>query len=250
MPLQSGSDRVLKAMRRSYRSEKFLGILDRVRARIPNAAITTDIIVGFPGETEEDFQQTLEVVRTARFASAFTFQYSIRPGTPAATLPDQVPKEIVQERYERLAALQDEISWEENRKLIGTEVQVLVGAEARKDAATHRMSGRAEDSRLVHFEVPSHSDTARPGDVVTVTISDAKPFYLLADSQDGAPLRIRRTRAGDAWDRAEAESCAVPAHSGSALREPQGSGSAKISLGLPTPRVATTPIYDPTDGLR
>jgi tRNA-2-methylthio-N6-dimethylallyladenosine synthase len=251
MPLQSGSDTILRAMKRSYRSEKFLGILDRVRAKIPNAAITTDIIVGFPGETEEDFQETLRVVREARFASAFTFQYSIRPGTPAATLPDQIPKEVVQERYERLAALQDEISWQENQKLVGTEVEVLVGAEARKDAATHRLSGRAEDSRLVHFEVPPSSSVAealeapRPGDVVTVTISDAKPFYLLADSQDGAPLTIRRTRAGDAWDRAEAESCAMPSH-GSTASE----GAAKVSLGLPTLRVATTPIYDPTDGLR
>jgi tRNA-2-methylthio-N6-dimethylallyladenosine synthase len=245
MPLQSGSDAILKAMKRSYRSEKFLGILDRVRAKIPNAAITTDIIVGFPGESEDDFQETLRIVREARFASAFTFQYSIRPGTPAATLPDQVPKEIVQERYERLAALQDEISWEENTKLVGADVQVLVGAEARKDAATHRLSGRAEDSRLVHFEVPPHSDLPRPGDVVTVTVSDAKPFYLLADSQDGSPLQIRRTRAGDAWDRAEAESCAVPSHAPSASE-----GAAKVSLGLPTLRVATTPIYDPTDGLR
>jgi len=245
MPLQSGSDRILKAMRRSYRSDKFLGILDRVRAQIPNAAITTDIIVGFPGETEEDFQETLRVVREARFASAFTFQYSIRPGTPAATMEDQVPKEIVQERYERLAALQDEISWDENRKLIGAEVKVLVGAEGSKDAATHRLSGRAEDSRLVHFELPPHSETPRPGDVVTVTITDAKPYYLLADSTDGAPLRIRRTRSGDAWDRAEAESCAVPSHStGTASTE------AKVSLGLPTLRVATIPIYDVNDDQR
>jgi tRNA-2-methylthio-N6-dimethylallyladenosine synthase len=245
MPLQSGSDAILKAMKRSYRSEKFLGILDRVRAKIPNAAISTDIIVGFPGETEEDFQETLRVVRAARFASAFTFQYSIRPGTPAATLPDQVPKEVVQQRYERLTALQDEISWEENQKLIGTEVRVLVGAEARKDAATHRLSGRAEDSRLVHFEVPPQGDLPRPGDVVTVTISDAKPYYLLADSVDGAPLHIRRTRAGDAWDRAEAESCAVPSHSSAGA-----TAGGAVSLGLPTLRVATTPIYDPTDGLR
>jgi len=228
MPLQSGSDRILKAMRRSYRSEKFLGILDRVRARIPNAAISTDIIVGFPGETEEDFQETLRVVREARFASAFTFQYSIRPGTPAATMADQVPKAVVQERYERLIALQDEIAWQENQKLVGTEVNVLVGAEGSKDADTHRLSGRAEDSRLVHFEVPPHSAVPRPGDVVTVTISDAKPFYLLADSADGSPLRIRATRSGDAWDRAEAESCAVPSHGGAA------STPGRVSLGLPT----------------
>jgi tRNA-2-methylthio-N6-dimethylallyladenosine synthase len=253
MPLQSGSDRILKAMKRSYRSEKFLGILERVRAKIPNAAITTDIIVGFPGETEEDFQETLRVVRAARFASAFTFQYSIRPGTPAASLPDQVPKHIVQERYERLAALQDEISWEENTALVGREVAVLVGAEARKDAATHRLSGRSEDSRLVHFELPPHSEVPRPGDVVTVTITDAKPFYLLADSLERAPLRIRRTRAGDAWDRAEAESCAVPSHdaSGGATAAAGAAGrAAKVSLGLPSLRVSTVPIYDPADGQR
>jgi tRNA-2-methylthio-N6-dimethylallyladenosine synthase len=261
MPLQSGSDAILRAMKRSYRSEKFLGILDRVRAKIPNAAITTDIIVGFPGETEEDFQQTLRVVEQARFASAFTFQYSIRPGTPAATMAGQVPKEIVQERYERLVALQDEISWEENQKLVGTEVTVLVGAEGSKDAATHRLSGRAEDGRLVHFEVPPigelppHTELPRPGDVVTVTISDAKPFYLLADRSDAAPLRIRRTRAGDAWDRAEAESCAVPAHGAvsSGVGGPAGSPQAaapRVSLGLPTLRISREAIYDPQDNER
>ncbi|HEY1531327.1 MAG TPA: tRNA (N6-isopentenyl adenosine(37)-C2)-methylthiotransferase MiaB [Galbitalea sp.] len=248
MPLQSGSDAILRAMKRSYRSEKFLGILDRVRAKIPNAAISTDIIVGFPGETEADFQETLRVVREARFASAFTFQYSIRPGTPAATLADQIPKHVVQERYERLVALQDQISWEENAKLVGTPVNVLVGAESRKDAATHRLSGRAEDSRLVHFEVPPHSEAPRPGDVVTVTITDAKPFYLIADSTDGAPLVLRRTRSGDAWDRAEAESCAVPNHaSGDSVGT---GGAARVSLGLPTLRVATTPIYDADDEQR
>ena len=247
MPLQSGSDRILKAMRRSYRSERFLGILEGVRAKIPNAAISTDIIVGFPGETEEDFQETLRVVEQARFASAFTFQYSIREGTPAATMADQVPKAIVQERYERLVALQDRISWEENRKLVGTEVRVLVGAEGSKDAATHRLSGRAEDSRLVHFDVPEGSEAPRPGDVVTVTVSEAKPFYLIADSADGAPLAIRRTRAGDAWDRAEAASCEVPSH---------GSSAGPVSLGLPGLRagapsgVTTIPIYDLHDGQR
>jgi tRNA-2-methylthio-N6-dimethylallyladenosine synthase len=251
MPLQSGSDRILKAMRRSYRSEKFLGILDRVRARIPNAAISTDIIVGFPGETEDDFQETLRVVREARFATAFTFQYSIREGTPAATMEEQVPKAVVQERYERLVALQDQISWEENTKLVGRTVEVLVGAEGSKDADTHRMSGRAKDSRLVHFEVPPHSEIPRPGDVVTVTVSDAKPYYLLADSADGQSLQIRRTRSGDAWDRAEAESCAVPSHgSSSATDSTSGAIAGRVSLGLPTLRVATIPIYDTSDGER
>ena len=126
MPLQSGSDRVLRAMRRSYRTTKFLGILDKVRDAMPHAAITTDIIVGFPGETEEDFAATLDVVERARFSSAFTFQYSPRPGTPAATMPDQVPPEVVSERYQRLIALQERICLTENRNLIGSDVELLV----------------------------------------------------------------------------------------------------------------------------
>lgn len=234
MPLQSGSDRVLRAMRRSYRSEKFLGILDRVRAKMPDAAITTDIIVGFPGETEDDFQDTLRVVEQSRFASAFTFQYSIREGTPAATMADQVPKDVVQERYERLIALQEQISWEENSRLIGTEVDVLVAnGEGRKDADTHRMSGRARDGRLVHFDLPADSETPRPGDVVTVTVSSAAPFHLIADSPDGSPLAVRRTAAGDAWDRSQAESCSTPAST--------GTGQSTVSLGLPTLRSPADP---------
>ncbi|MGN7859719.1 tRNA (N6-isopentenyl adenosine(37)-C2)-methylthiotransferase MiaB [Microbacterium sp. 22303] len=232
MPLQSGSDRILRAMRRSYRSEKFLGILDRVRAKIPNAAITTDIIVGFPGETEEDFEDTMRVVEQARFASAFTFQYSIREGTPAATMADQVPKEVVQARYERLIALQERISLEENQKQLGREVEVVVSVgEGKKDAETHRLTGRAQDNRLVHFELPEGSERPRPGDVVTVTITHAAPFHLLADAVDGAPLRIRRTRGGDAWDRAQSESCAVPAAPAAAGGAPRA-----VSLGLPTLR--------------
>ena len=108
MPLQSGSDDVLRRMRRSYRAERYLGIIERVRAAMPDAAITTDIIVGFPGETDADFEATLDVVRAARFAGAFTFQYSKRPGTPAAELPDQVEAAVVAERYGRLVELQDE----------------------------------------------------------------------------------------------------------------------------------------------
>ena len=231
MPLQSGSDRVLKAMRRSYRSSRFLGILDRVRERIPNAAITTDIIVGFPGETDEDFEDTMRVVEQARFSSAFTFQYSIREGTPAATMPDQVPKEVVQERYNRLIALQERISLEENQKQVGREVEVLVSVgEGKKDAETHRLTGRAEDNRLVHFEVTPGSDLPRPGDMVTVTITHGAPFHLLADDPTGAPLRLRRTRGGDAWDRAQAASCAVPAPGG------ESGAPRAVSLGLPTLR--------------
>jgi tRNA-2-methylthio-N6-dimethylallyladenosine synthase len=200
MPLQSGSDRVLKSMRRSYRQERYLGIIDRVRAAIPDAAITTDIIVGFPGETDEDFEQTLHVVREARFSSAFTFQYSKRPGTPAAEMDGQVPKKVVQERYERLVALQEEISWAENKTQVGRTLDVLVAeGEGRKDQHTHRMSGRAPDNRLVHFTA---EDTARPGDVVTVEVTYAAPHHLVADG----PVRsVRRTAAGDAWDRRMAE---------------------------------------------
>jgi len=230
MPLQSGSDRILKAMRRSYRSERFLGILDRVRAKIPHAAISTDIIVGFPGETEQDFEDTLRVVEQARFASAFTFQYSIRPGTPAATMDDQLPKQVVQERYERLVALQERITAEENAAQVGRSVEVLVATgEGKKDDSTHRLSGRAEDSRLVHFAVPAGSAVPRPGDVVTVEVTRSAPHFLIADN-DG-PLSIRRTRAGDAWDRAQAESCGVPTPAAPA------DGPRAVSLGLPTLRV-------------
>ncbi|AEX72355.1 2-methylthioadenine synthase [Corynebacterium diphtheriae CDCE 8392] len=196
MPLQSGSDKVLKEMRRSYRSKKFLGILEEVRAKIPHASITTDIIVGFPGETEEDFQETLTVVGKARFTSAYTFQYSPRPGTPAADYADQVPKEVVQDRYERLLALQERISTEENAKLIGTEVELLVQASGgRKNDKTQRMTGRSRDGRLVHFDPQGHVDgDIRPGDVITTVVTEAKPFFLIADS---GVLQHRRTKAGD-----------------------------------------------------
>jgi tRNA-2-methylthio-N6-dimethylallyladenosine synthase len=196
MPLQSGSDAILRSMRRAYRRDRYLAILDNVRTHIPHAAITTDIIVGFPGETEEDFQGTLDVVRQARFSSAFTFQYSIRAGTPAATMPDQVPRRVVQERYDRLVALVEQIATEENAKQDGTVVEVLVAeGEGRKDAATHRMSGRARDNRLVHFA--PHGASPRPGDVVTTRVTSTAPHYLRADD---APLSVRRTRAGDAWE--------------------------------------------------
>jgi tRNA-2-methylthio-N6-dimethylallyladenosine synthase len=226
MPLQSGSDRILKAMRRSYRSDRFLNIIDKVRASIPNAAISTDIIVGFPGETEEDFQETLRVVEAARFAIAFTFQYSIRPGTPAATMPDQVPKEVVQERFERLVALQNHISFEENQAQIGRTVDVLVAnGEGKKDAARHRLSGRAPDMRLVHFEIPDGAEVPRPGDVATVTITEAAPYHLLADSS----YSLRRTRAGDAWDGMQAESCGVPTTGATSI----ATATPVVGLGMP-----------------
>lgn len=209
MPLQSGSDKVLKEMRRSYRTKKFLNILEEVRAKIPHAAITTDIIVGFPGETEEDFQATLDVVEKARFSSAFTFQYSPRPGTPAATMEKQIPKEVVQDRYERLLALQERICWEENLALVGTEVELLVQeGGGRKNDATERMSGRARDGRLVHFTPTGNTEPIRPGDVVNVQLTEAKPHYLIADA---GVRNHRRTRAGDMWERGQVPTTNQPA---------------------------------------
>ncbi|MFV8316368.1 tRNA (N6-isopentenyl adenosine(37)-C2)-methylthiotransferase MiaB [Mycobacterium sp. 23] len=194
MPLQSGSDRILRAMRRSYRAERYLGIIERVRAAMPHAAITTDLIVGFPGETEEDFAATLEVVAQARFSAAFTFQYSQRPGTPAAELPDQLPKAVVQQRYERLVELQERISLEHNSALVGQTVELLVATgEGRKDSRTARMTGRARDGRLVHFAAGDRQ--VRPGDVITTVVTGAAPHHLIADA---GILTHRRTRAGDA----------------------------------------------------
>ncbi|NVM99355.1 tRNA (N6-isopentenyl adenosine(37)-C2)-methylthiotransferase MiaB [Arthrobacter sp. SDTb3-6] len=229
MPLQSGSDKVLKDMRRSYRSAKFLGILEKVREKMPDAAISTDIIVGFPGETEEDFQATLDVVEKSRFATAFTFQYSKRPGTPAADLPDQLPKEVVQERFLRLTALQDRIAAEENARQVGRTVEVMVTAQSgRKATETHRLSGRAQDQRLVHFSVPEGATAPRPGDVVTVTITGAAAFHLVADPSP-ADYRLRRTRAGDAWDLAQADSCGAPAPGAGT----SAGGRQAVSLGMP-----------------
>ena len=265
MPLQSGSDRILRAMRRSYRSEKFLGILDRVRAAIPDASITTDIIVGFPGETEEDFRETLRVVEASRFSSAFSFQYSPRPGTPAATMDDQLPKEVVQERFERLLALQERIGAEEAQRQVGRTLEVLVAeGSGRKDGAMHRLSGRAADNRLVHFGLPDDASVApgahvahatltgapvslddprlsadvpeglpRPGDMVTVTVTKAAPHHLIADPVAAGPLAVRRTRSGDAW--AEREKTRL---GGGEDTHSHGTPapSGPVSLGLPTLR--------------
>ena len=207
MPLQSGSDRILQSMRRSYRAERYLAIIERVREAMPDAAITTDIIVGFPGETEADFQATLDVVTAARFTSAFTFQYSIRPGTPAATMPDQVPKAVVQERYVRLTALVEEIAWAENQRWEGRAVDVLVAeGEGRKDEATARFSGRAADHRLVHVARDLELGLPRPGDLVTAEVTYAAPHHLVADRM----LALRRTRAGDAWEARQGRSADMP----------------------------------------
>jgi tRNA-2-methylthio-N6-dimethylallyladenosine synthase len=193
MPLQSGSNKVLQAMRRSYRSDRYLGIIEKVRSAIPDAAITTDIIVGFPGESDEDFAQTIELVKTVKFSAAYTFQYSKRPGTPAATMPDQVNDEVMAMRYNQLHQVQQEISKSENAKLIGRQVQLLVSAhEGRHDLDLKRVTGRAADFRLTHFD--NSANTARPGDLVTVQVTEAFANHIVA----GAPISVVKTRGGDA----------------------------------------------------
>jgi len=191
MPLQSGSDSILQSMRRSYRTDKYLGILERVRAAMPEAMITTDIIVGFPGETEEDFQATLDLTTQAQFAAAYTYKYSIRPGTPAGEMPNQVDHNIVGERYTRLHEHQQKISLAVNQSAIGSVHRALVSeVEGRRDEAQARMTGKTEDFRLVHF---SADTDARPGDIVDVKITEASAHYLLADA-----ISVTRTRGGDA----------------------------------------------------
>ncbi len=205
MPLQSGSNKVLQQMRRSYRTDRYLGIIERVRSAIPQSQITTDIIVGFPGESEEDFQATLDLCSQARFSAAYTYQYSKRPGTPAATMPDQVPPDVVGERYTRLHRHQEAISLSVNKQAIGQTLQVLVTEqEGRRDAERGKMSGRTEDFRLAHFSIDTEVKP-RPGDVVTVEIEDAAPHFL-----SGFGIKTRRTRGGDAYEIRTAESKVEP----------------------------------------
>ncbi len=192
MPLQSGSDKVLQAMRRSYRRDRYMGIIEDVRKAMPDAGITTDIIVGFPGETEDDFEQTLDIVRQARFTTAYTFQYSKRPGTPAATMPDQIADDVMADRYTRLHKLQQEISGQINRDSIGKSYEVLItDHEGRHDVERSRMNGRTPDFRLVHVD----TDQARPGDIASVTITESSPNFMV-----GTVNSIRKTRGGDAHE--------------------------------------------------
>jgi tRNA-2-methylthio-N6-dimethylallyladenosine synthase len=168
-PLQSGSDRVLRVMQRSYRRERYLEWLERIRAAIPDVAVSTDVIVGFPGEQEEDFAQTLDVVRRARFDQAYTFQYSPRPGTRAATMEGRAPKDVVQERFERLVELQESISLERMRAQVGATYEVLVEGRGRKGGA----QGRTRGNRVVHLA----GDHA-PGTFLDARIVGAHPHHL------------------------------------------------------------------------
>jgi len=212
MPLQSGSDKVLQAMRRSYRRDRYLGILEKVRSAIPSAAITTDIIVGFPGETEQDFDQTIDLVEQARFSAAYTFQYSKRPGTPAALMPDQVEQDVMADRYNRLHKIQQDISKQENEKLIGNTIELLVsGHEGRHDIDMNRLNGRSADFRLTHFD--NSAKLARPGDLIEVKVEEAFANHLVA----GQPIKVTKTigaAAHAAWV--------------------EDNGDKKILLGIPT----------------
>ncbi len=171
-PLQSGSDRILKAMRRSYRSARYLDWLARIREAVPRVAVTTDIIVGFPGETEHDFLETLRVVEEARFDAAFTFQYSPRAGTEAADYEEQVPKEVVQERFERLVSIQERISAERNAALEGTIVEVLVEGHGRKGG----LQGRTRTNKVVNF----HGE-GLPGTFADVRLTRSHPHHLIGE---------------------------------------------------------------------
>jgi tRNA-2-methylthio-N6-dimethylallyladenosine synthase len=212
MPLQSGSNQILQAMRRSYRRERYLGIIEKVREAMPEAAITTDIIVGFPGESDDDFAQTIDLVKQAKFSAAYTFQYSKRPGTPAATMPNQIADDVMADRYNQLHKIQQEISKSENEKLIGKDIELLVsGHEGRHDIDQNRMNGRSADFRLTHFD--NSANLARPGDLVKVKVVEAFANHIVAST----PISVTRTRGGDAHERWMAEK-----------------GDKKILLGIPT----------------
>ncbi len=194
LPLQSGSDTVLRAMRRSYRQSRYLELVERTRELLPTAALTTDIIVGFPGETDEDFEQTLAVVEAVRFDQAFTFQYSPRPGTPAAEMVDEfIAPAVVKERYGRLEEAVRRHSAERHAALVGTDQELLIESPSKTDPT--RYSGRTRGNHLVHLPAgPGYA----PGDLVTATVTEAATNYVLAD----APRAIRRTPAGLATEEA------------------------------------------------
>ncbi len=173
LPMQSGSSRLLKLMNRHYTKEDYLALTEKIKARIPGVALTTDIIVGFPGETEEDFLETLDVVKKVRFSSAFTFIYSKRTGTPAAKMPDQVPEDVVKQRFDRLLKAISDISSELTDEGVGSIENVLV-----EEPSTQKegyVTGRLANNLLVHFE----GDESLLGSYVDVKLLEAKGFYYL-----------------------------------------------------------------------
>jgi len=172
LPVQAGSSSVLKRMNRKYTQEKYLELVRKLRAAVPDIAISTDIIVGFPGETEEDFLQTLKLAEEVRYDSAFTFLYSPRPGTPAAEYEDQIPEEVKHERFGRLVETMNRISAEKNAAYVGRVCDVLVDGPDKK--AKGRLSGRTEEFKLVDFEGPEDIT----GQIVKVEITGSNTFSL------------------------------------------------------------------------
>ncbi len=203
LPLQSGSDRILRLMRRSYRRRRYLRLVERTRQLLPDAALSTDIIVGFPGETEADFEATLEVVDAVRFDQAFTFQYSPRPGTPAAALVEAfVPPEVVAERYGRLEPMVRAHSLARHQALVGTAQELLIESPSKSDV--RRWSARTRGNHLVHLpaapDTPGEPPAYAPGDLVVAEVLEAATNYALA----AAPEQVRHTAAGRATARAMA----------------------------------------------
>lgn len=175
LPLQSGSDKILSLMNRKYDTQKYLSIVEKLRQRMPDITLTSDIIVGFPGETEEDFQATLDIMKKVKFDMVFSFIYSRRKGTPAYSMEGQVPREVQNERFSRLLKLQDEISYEKNLELVGKTMRVYCEGKSKND--TDRYSARTEGNKLVHFE----DDTGESvGKFVYVKIDRADPYALHA----------------------------------------------------------------------
>ena len=173
LPLQSGSSRILKKMNRRYTKGQYLELVDRIRAAVPDISLTTDIIVGFPGETEEDFQETLDVVRKVRYDSAFTFIYSKRSGTPAAIMEDQVPPEVVKDRFDRLLQLVQEISRQMSSRFTGTVQEVLTEEVNGQDPSL--VTGRMSNNLLVHFP----GDASMIGSYQKVRLDECKGFYYM-----------------------------------------------------------------------
>ena len=185
LAVQSGSTRVLKAMNRSYTREEYLALVERLRAAIPDIALSTDIIVGFPGETEEDFLNTLSLVREAAFSSAFTFIYSKRPGTPAAKIFDDTPREVIQERFDRLADLVARQAYDANQDDLGKLVGVLVEGPSKRDDRV--LVGHSEKNRTVHFPIPTGlSEKDLVGRIVGVRVDEARTWYLRGE-MEGSP---------------------------------------------------------------
>ncbi len=172
LPVQHGSNRILRAMHRIYTVADYRALVARIRAALPTVSLTTDLIVGFPGETEEDFSELLAFLREIRYDSAYTFLYSKRSGTPAATMDGQVPEKVKHERLERLMAVQDAISREKNEALLGTEAEVLVEGPSKHDVAV--WNGRTRTNKLVLFP---HGEE-QPGDLVRVKITQPQTWVL------------------------------------------------------------------------